>query len=196
MHLHLASLIQQHGYWISFVGSMLEGEAVLTIAGLAAHRGYLHAPALVALGASGSFIGDQIFFMVGRRFGVKLFRRFPRLRQASHRVNGVVLRFSALSVIVVRFLYGLRLIGPIVIGMGSMPWRTFALYNAIGAIIWATCWVCVGYLLGDVAQMFLGDLRHIETWLFVAVILVAISTAVFLHFRRRGAAVRSDNSRV
>ena len=189
--MHLGPLIQEHGYWLSFVGSLFEGETALTLAGLAAHRGYLNAPMLIALGAAGSFIGDQIFFLIGRRFGGVLLQRFPRLKPSARRVNSVVLRFSRTSIIVVRFLYGLRTIGPVVIGMSSIPWHTFALFNAIGAVIWAACWVMAGYLLGNVAQLILGDLARVEKWLFVSVLLAAIAAVVVLHLRRRTAGTRS-----
>jgi len=60
-------------------------ETVLTLAGVAAHRGYLPLTTLIVLAAIGSFIGDQVYFLIGRRFGGGLFARFPKLRPQRER---------------------------------------------------------------------------------------------------------------
>lgn len=180
-----ARLISEHGYLITFVGALIEGETVLTLAGLAAHRGYLHLPLLIALAATGSSIGDQMYFLIGRRYGERLIDRFPRVRPAVRRVDALVIRYAGASVIAVRFLYGLRTLGPIAIGTTRMPWHTFALYNVLGAVVWATCWILAGYLVGEVLHMLLGDLRRIEAWLFAGVAAAALAYVAFLHFARR-----------
>ena len=184
----LAPLISAHGYLVTFIGALIEGETVLTLAGFAAHRGYLHLPLLIALAAAGSYVGDQIYFLIGRRYGKQLIARFPRMRPAVRRVDALVIRYAGASVIAVRFLYGLRTLGPITIGTTRMPWHTYALYNALGAVAWATCWIIAGYALGEVVHMLLGDLRHIEGWLFAGIAASALAYAAFLHFRRRRAA--------
>ena len=46
-----ASLIQQYGYVATFAGTLIEGESLLILAGLAAHRGYLSLPLVVIVGA-------------------------------------------------------------------------------------------------------------------------------------------------
>jgi membrane protein DedA with SNARE-associated domain len=181
----LARLIPEHGYWITFIGSLIEGETVLTLAGLAAHRGYLHLPLLIALAAGGSFIGDQIYFFVGRRYGKRLLDRFPRVRPAVRRVDALAIRYAGPSVIAVRFLYGLRTLGPITIGATRMPWHTYAVYNALGAVAWATCWILAGYVLGEAVQMLFGDLRHIEGWLFAGIGAAALAFTAYVHLARR-----------
>jgi membrane protein DedA with SNARE-associated domain len=182
-----AKLVSDHGYLVTFLGALLEGETILTLAGLAAHRGYLHLPPLIALAAVGSFIGDQIYFLLGRRFGKRLMARFPRFRPAIRRVDTLVVRYAGVAVIAVRFLYGLRTVGPIAIGASRMPWHTFALFNAIGAIAWSVIWLMGGYLIGEIVRMLIGDLRHVEVWLFAGVVAAALAIATYLRLTRRGA---------
>jgi len=186
MH-HLAPLIEEHGYWVTFVGALLEGETILALAGLAAQRGYLHLPALAMLGAIGGFVGDQIYFVVGRRAGARLLERFPRFRPRAARVAAMIERHPELAVIGVRFLYGLRTIGPAAIGMSGVAWWHFALLNAIGASIWSVCWVSAGYLLGETVEMMLGNLRHVEHVLFAVAAIVALAATIVLRWRRRNA---------
>ncbi len=184
---HLAPLIAEHGYWVTFVGALLEGETILALAGLAAQRGYLHWPALVLLGAIGGFVGDQIYFVIGRRGGARLLERFPRFRSRAARVAAMIERHPELAVIGVRFLYGLRTIGPAAIGMSGIAWWHFALLNAVGAAIWSVCWVGAGYLMGETVEMMLGDLRHVERVLFAAAVIVALAATIVLRWRRRNA---------
>jgi membrane protein DedA with SNARE-associated domain len=183
-----AKLIADHGYLVTFLGALLEGETVLTLAGLAAHQGYLHFPLLIPLAALGSFTGDQIYFLIGRRYGKRLIARFPRFKPAIRRVDALVVRYAGISVIAVRFLYGLRTVGPIAIGASRMPWHTFALFNAAGAIVWSVAWLIGGYLIGEMVHMLIGDLRRVEVWLFAGVVVVASALGAYLHFSRRAAA--------
>src|SRR5207237_4912986 len=66
VHVDLPALIQAYGYPVTFIGALLEGETIVTLAGLAVHRGHLHCPALFVLAAAGGSIGATIYFALGR----------------------------------------------------------------------------------------------------------------------------------
>jgi membrane protein DedA with SNARE-associated domain len=184
-HPDIAALIAAHGYWITFIGSLIEGESVLTLAGLAAHRSYLHLPLLIALAAIGSFLGDQAYFLVGRYFGARLLQRYPRFEPAVHRVDALVMRYAGVAVIAVRFLYGFRTVGPIAMGTTRMPWHVFAGWNALGALLWSMAWIMAGYLVGEAVHAIIGDFRHYEGWIFSVVLVIVLALGVILHLRRR-----------
>ena len=181
-------LVADHGYLVTFLGALLEGETILTLAGLAAHRGYLQLAPLITVATLGSFMGDQIYFLVGRRFGQRLIARFPRLRPAIRRVDTLVVRYAGVAVIAVRFLYGLRTAGAIAIGASRMPWHTFALFNAVGALVWSVIWLIGGYLIGEILHLLIGDLRQVEVWLFAGVGAAALGLGAYLHRRSRALA--------
>jgi membrane protein DedA with SNARE-associated domain len=189
-----AKLVADHGYLVTFLGALIEGETVLTLAGLAAHRGYLHLPALIALASLGSCIGDQVYFLIGRRYGKRLIARFPRFKPAVRRVDALVVRYAGVAVIAVRFLYGLRTVGPIAIGASRMPWHKFALFNVAGAIAWSVIWLMGGFLIGELVHMLIGDVRHFEVWLFAGVAAAALALGAYFHLNRR-AAVRPRRKR-
>ncbi len=158
---------------------------MLALAGLAAHRGYLALPLVIAIGAVGGFLGDVIGFIVGRRLGGGLLERFPRLEPAVTRVSTLVERHPKFSVIAVRFLYGLRIVGPVVIGASRLPWATFVLLNAIGATLWSACWVGAGFAAGTAVEAALGELKHVEHVLFATALGVAVVATLWLRLRRR-----------
>lgn len=151
MRIDLASIVQQYGYLALFVGAILEGESILILGGLAAHRGYLQLPIVLVLAALGGFIGDQLCFGAGRFLNTRLVGRFPSLVPKIARIDRLISRHPALTVITIRFLYGFRIAGPITIGMTSMPWMRFSILNLIGAIVWAATIVGVGYIFGHIA---------------------------------------------
>jgi membrane protein DedA with SNARE-associated domain len=72
----VATLVHNHGYAAVFAGSFLEGETVAALRGLAANRGYLALPWVIAIAAAGGFLSDQVFSGVGRRGGVRMVARF------------------------------------------------------------------------------------------------------------------------
>ena len=185
--LDLRQLIAAHGYWLTFAGAVLEGETILVLAGLAANRGYLSLPALIGLGAFGGFVGDQIYFAVGRYFGPAFLQRFPRLGAHANRAAALVERHPKLAVIMVRFVYGLRIVGPVAIGMSRIGWFRFAVLNAIGAVVWASCWLGIGYLAGSALETVVDNLKQLEHALFVSALIVALIVTVALRWRRRRA---------
>jgi membrane protein DedA with SNARE-associated domain len=184
MAIEFAPLVVKYGYAAVVGGALLEGESVLVLAGLAAHRGYLELPLLVLLGAVAGMLGDIVYFAIGRRFGPVLLQRFPRFAPSAARVQGLIRRFPRAAVIAVRFLYGLRTVGPAVIGSGQMAWGRFLVLNAIGAIMWSAIWVCAGYLLGGAAARIFGNVAQIERELFLGIALVALVVTLCLRARR------------
>jgi membrane protein DedA with SNARE-associated domain len=184
----LAALVQTYGYPAVFAGTLLEGETVLALAGLAAHRGYLALPWVIAVAALGGFLGDQIYFLIGRRNGPRVLARFPRFAPGIDRIHRLLERYGAPIVVLVRFLYGLRAVGPIAIGMTGMHWARFATLNALGAALWAALVASLGYALGNALTLVLGDLQRIEAAVFAAVAAAGIAAAVVVRARRRRAA--------
>jgi|SRR5438874_1818364 len=187
MHVDLPALIQAYGYPVTFIGALFEGETIVTLAGLAVHRGHLHWLALLALAAAGGTVGDTIYFALGRRYGSEVLARWPSFTPAIDRVHRLVQRNPALAVIAVRFLYGMRIAGPVVIGSSRLTWPRFLALNITGSLIWAACWLAVGYALGAAAERVAGNLARIERELFLIVLIVAAAIGIALKLRARAA---------
>ena len=171
----LATLIAAHGYWILAVGCLLEGETVLVLAALAAHRGYLDPAAVVTIAAVCAFAGDQFSFWLGRQQGTAFLERWPALATRSATIRWLIERHATLAAVAVRFTYGMRVVGPILIGASSMPPLRFAVLNALSAIAWALLVGAAGWLFGAAAQTMFGHLAHAEGWLFGALIVAFIA---------------------
>lgn len=161
----VAGLIESYGYFALAAGAFLEGETILIAAGFAAHRGYLDIYAVIGLAAVCGFMGDQFFFWLGRRHGAAVLRRWPSVSLQADRVHRLIERYHAPVIVGVRFAYGLRIAGPILIGMSPISGMRFALLNGLGAVLWAILVAGVGWVFGEAAQIFLGKIENIEGWL-------------------------------
>ena len=184
--------VAAYGYPATLTGALFEGETVLVLAGLFAHRGVLDMPWLIVLGAIGGATGDMVYFALGRRYGSELLARFPKYVPAADRVQAMIQRHPELAIFGIRFLYGLRTVGPAVIGSSAVPWPRFLMLNALGALVWSACWVGAGYVLGEAAQRLLGRMMHVEREFFIGALMVAVIATIALRLRRRR--IRSPKS--
>ena len=181
----MEDLLAQFGYIAVFIGTFLEGETILALAGVAAAHGYMSYWAIVGVAIVGAFLGDQACFFIGRRYGPRILNRFPSLAAKAPRVQELLRRWDAPAVIVLRFAYGLRLAGPIVIGTcGISPWR-LAMFNFIGTLIWAPLIAGIGYLAGGAIQQWLGKFQHAQIALLMLLILAAMIAWFLVQWRRR-----------
>jgi membrane protein DedA with SNARE-associated domain len=183
----LPGLIDTYGYWAVLIGAFLEGETILALAGLAAYRGYLDFYTVVVVAMIAGFAGDQFYFFLGRYKGAKILARFPNMEERAHKFDALLARWHAPLIVCIRFMYGFRILGPIMLGMGRVPAWKFVVYNFIGAAIWAPLIAGLGYLFGSALEAVLHDLKRVELWAFGTVIVIGVSAFAVHKIRSRRA---------
>ena len=185
----ILALIQQHGLAAVFIGALLEGETVLLLAGASAHLGLLDLREVKATAAVGAFLGDTFFFLLGRHFGPRVTDRLPWVAQAVPRIDRLIARWRWIAVVALRFMYGMRMAGPVVIGAGKMPVWEFMAANALGAVLWSALIAGLGYAAGHAVAGVLGSVVGIEKVLLalavVAIVVAAVAHAVVRHRSQR-----------
>ena len=179
----LQGLIETYGYLAVFIGAFLEGETVLMLAGFAAERGYLALPWVIALATLGGFSGDQLYFFLGRRYGQKILARFPSARARAAKVDELLHRFHAPLIVMIRFMIGFRIVGPIVFGMGRVPAPRFMVLNFIGACLWAPLIASIGYVFGGALEAILADAKRYEHIGFAAIVLIGLGLWALQRYR-------------
>ena len=181
------SLIAHWGYLAVLAGAFFEGETAPIAGGFAAHRGLLSFPLVVLAAFLGSMIGDQLWFLLGRRFGGEVLARRRGGAAAAARATDLLRRYDAGFIFAMRFLYGLRIAGPITIGAAGVSPRRFTAINIASAAVWANAIVGAGWLFGDALERALRDVARREARVIVAIGLVgvAVALAVAWHRRRR-----------
>lgn len=167
------------------IGFFLPGDSLLFIAGfLASDAGNNLLPPLpITAGVVfiAAFLGDQVGFWFGRKVGPSLFDR-PQSRLFNPanvaRAHVFFEQRGPIAIVLARFVPVVRTFTPIVAGVANMRYRTFVIYNLVGALLWGVGVTTLGYFLGEVE--FIKNNLEIAAIVIVAVSLIP----VVLEFRR------------
>ena len=181
----LQSIIENYGYAAILIGTFLEGETILVLAGLAAHQGYLILTWVILAAFLGSLCGDQLFFYLGRKHSQAVLSRRPAWEQKAEKVHKMMNRFQTPMILSFRFLYGLRTVAPFVIGISPVSVKKFILLNAVGALVWAAAVASGGYFFGRALEVFIGKLKAYEIYIMGSVAILGVLIWVFHFYRRR-----------
>jgi membrane protein DedA with SNARE-associated domain len=164
----LKDYLQLHGYWVLFAGTFLEGEAILILAGFLAFQGYLNVVGVILTSWTGSFLGDQCYFYLGRLKGRSLLRRFHPIARKFREALHMIEKYGSFVAFISRYTYGLRIVLPIILGITGLAPRTFLWINLLSALSWAVVFSLAGYLFGKSASLMLDDVGKYEHYLMLA----------------------------
>ncbi|HEX9983103.1 MAG TPA: DedA family protein [Thermoanaerobaculia bacterium] len=180
-------LLERFGYLAIFIGSFLEGEAILVAAGFFALRGYLDIFWVGTIGFLGAYVGHLFWFWLGRRYGLSLLDRFPRMKKHLGKSIRLFERYGATAIIITQWLYGLRITCAVIIGMSRIGIIKFLIYQAISCLIWAVAITAAGYYFGYAIESLLGRAEHIEKWGLGAIVLIAVAFFIYHQWKERRA---------
>jgi membrane protein DedA with SNARE-associated domain len=140
------------------LGHLLDGETTLAPAGFAAYERHLHFSTVITIATIAGCVVNQVFFWLGRRHGERMLALSVD-RDPADRMHGMIERWHSSEIELVRFAYGQHIADPVLIGTSDVaPWR-FALFNAIGAAIWAPLLAGAGRIFGRAVETLLGDMH-------------------------------------
>lgn len=179
----LRSYLETHGYWVLFIGTFLEGEAILLLAGFLAFQGYLNIYGVILTAWSGSFAGDQFYFLVGRLRGRALLKRFHSVARKFRTALKMIEKYGSFVAFISRYTFGFRIILPMILGVTALAPHTFLWINLISACSWAVVFSMGGYLFGKSASLMFDNVSTYEHYLALAllVLIMSIWCAHFYH---------------
>src|SRR5690606_15272276 len=160
--------IETYGYYALLIGTFLEGETIMVLAGFAAQRAILDIEWVMFVGLCGTFAGDQLYYFVGRHWGAKLLAKRPSWQAPADRAYRLLRKYEVLFILSFRFLYGVRSVSPFIIGMSGIPVRRFFFLTLLAAVVWAVAIGALGYFLGHAAELILKEVKEYEAILFGA----------------------------
>ena len=141
----MQEFVEQWGYIAVFLGSLVEGESIIFIAGFFAHEGYLSLPKVIMVSFLGTLVADQSLYFVGHFYGNRVLDKFPTLKPRAEKAFRLLKRYNVLFILSFRFIYGIRIISPVVIGTSGIGIKQFVILNFIAAIIWSVVSCVVAY---------------------------------------------------
>jgi len=113
----------------------------------------------------GAYLGDELRFFLARRYGAIWVKKWPRFGVLIDRGKLLMEKHGHSYIFLYRYPKGMRTIGALPVGFGTMPWRRFTVLNAASALLWVTILVGTGVGFG------LGIVSAVEThwgWLSIA----------------------------
>jgi len=170
----LSDFLQNFGYLALFIGTFFEGETIVVLAGFLSYRGYFDLKIVMLVAFCGSFAGDQLWYYLGRSKGRQIIASRPKWQVMCDKALKYLGKNPDLWVLSFRFVYGIRTVMPVAIGLsGYSPLRYFVL-NGIGAIIWSIALSLASFYLGDVLLAILGNIKKYELWILGALLIAGL----------------------
>jgi membrane protein DedA with SNARE-associated domain len=176
------------GVGIESLGVPVPGELTLLVGVVVAGQGRLSVPLVALFAWIGAVVGDNLGYLVGRRWGRQL-AAVPVLRklytpERMARADRFFERLGWLAVFAGRFVALLRIFAGPLAGMHRMPWRRFVLANATGGALWIAAIVLVGLVIAhnlDQAVTLVGRAGYVG----LAAALLAVVALITIRIRRR-----------
>lgn len=168
----IETILLRYGLVAVFLGAGIEGETVVVLGGLLAHRGVIDPVAAAVAASAGSFLADQLFFLAGRHFREAPWMQRILARPAFAKAMERLERHPTAFVLSFRFLYGLRTVSPAAAGTSALSARRFMILNCIAAAIWGPLFTGIGYVFGDAVESVFGRLRSVEHLVFAGLAVV------------------------
>ena len=192
---HLLALVHEYGvlvYAILFliifaetglvVAPFLPGDSLLFVTGALCGMGSLELQVLIPLLMLAAFSGDNTNYWIGRRFGIKLFKPNSRFFKIEHveKTQAFFAVHGGKTIIFARFLPVIRTFAPFVAGIGSMHYRLFLVFSALGSMAWISGITLAGYFFGNIPVV-----KNNLTVMIAGIILVSFLPAIREYVRHR-----------
>src|SRR5262249_15791328 len=133
----------------------------------------------------GSFCGDQLYFLLGRKIGKRILRRFPRIEGGVQLAIDLLHKYHAIFILTYPYMYGLRIFPSLGMGMSELSWPRFASLNFIAAFIWANSFAWGGFALGYFAASALGKINFVYFMIGVLVFVFGLFAVMHWHSRKK-----------
>ena len=179
-------------FFFVFIGNLgipVPEETVLLVAGFLAGRGDLDLRSVYCVGIGSAVVGDCLGFLFGRTGGQRLFERlatrFAFVRRRYDRLQDFFRVHGAKAVFMARFVTGARFMaGPMAGAAGMSFWR-FLGWNVLGALIWCSLVITVGYAVGDELEYVVRIAHSATHWVALGVFLLFLGLWLFLWRERQ-----------
>lgn len=194
----LLGLITQYGVPALFgiitletLGLPLPGETALVTMAAAAGAGTVSIWHVVIAAWSGAVLGDNIGYLIGRRYGKVVILRHGARVGITHekylRAEAITAKYGPFMVVGARFLPILRQINGLVAGSTDMHWIKFLAANLIGAALWVGIWATVAYRLGESVSVIPWIWQHLSlvAMIVIPAVLIVIGL-LYWRVRRNG----------
>jgi membrane protein DedA with SNARE-associated domain len=170
----IEGLLDTWGYLALFLGTFLEGETILILAGIAASKGIMDVNLSVLAAFLGSFLGDQTVFYLSRYKSVWVLNKFTKIQNKIDRALTILEKYSVWILLTFRFFYGFRNVVSVAAGLSKVTRTKFAIYNGIGALVWALVFGYGGLYLGKALINYIEGAKQYQVYVLIGLGLITV----------------------
>ncbi len=170
--------IKSYGYYAVFLFACIEGEVAVLTAGFLCKKGLLSLDLVILFAFLGTLITEQCLFFVGRIYGTRLLEKYPKIFKKSKRVIEFLRKYDSIFIFGCRFVYCIRNISPIMIGMAKITPLKFSTLNIPAALVWSIIIAGAGYLFADALDSTKGSMQIIQI---LALIFLSFGLGAFVY---------------
>ncbi len=140
--------LSTYGYAVLFLYSLGGGFLALLGAGVLSFMGKMDITLSITIAFIANFIGDGLLFYMARYHKREMMEYLSKHKRKLAFSHLLLKRRGSWIIVIKKFIYGLKTLIPLAIGLSKYSFLKFSLYNAIGAFIWAVVVGGLSYLFG------------------------------------------------
>jgi membrane protein DedA with SNARE-associated domain len=190
----MIEIFKEYGYFILFGWSILEGETGLFMAGLLCYSGDMNLYLAIFVAGLGGFVGDQLYFFIGRYNKSYVTKKFVSQRRKFALAHLLLKKYGWSIIFIQRYMYGLRTIIPISIGLTKYSAKSFAFINLISAWCWASVTIIPVWYFGKEVLIIIDIAK--EYWYVVLILISIFFTSLYLYFKSTSIKAKKNNKKV
>jgi len=100
--------------------------------------------------------------------------KYPKIFKKSEKAMEFLRQYDTAFIFGSRFIYGIRNISPVIIGMAEIPPAKFIVLNILAAIVWSVSIVGIGYLFADALNLAKDNVQILQIIGLIVLVVVAI----------------------
>ncbi|MFA5825007.1 MAG: DedA family protein [Gallionellaceae bacterium] len=193
---HLLVLVHDYGVWVYailfaiifaetglVIAPFLPGDSLLFVTGALCGMGSLELQMLLPLLILAAFSGDNTNYWIGRLLGLRLLNRAStRFFKHEHleKTQAFYAKHGGKTIIFARFLPIVRTFAPFVAGIGTMNYRLFMIFSALGSVAWIGSLTLAGYFFGNIPVI-----KNNLTLMILGIVFVSFIPAIREFIRHR-----------
>ena len=174
--------MKEYGYIILFIWSMLEGESGLIMAGLLSHTGDMNIIMAIFIAGLGGFAGDQVYFYIGRFNKKYVYKKLKAQRRKLALAHLLLKKYGWPIIFAQRYMYGLRTVIPISIGLTRYDAKTFALINLLSAWCWGALTILPAWYFGQEILVVIQWAK--QHWYFAIPLAGTVGGSIYYYFHK------------
>lgn len=181
------SLLLHWGYLAVALALFVEGEIFLIIVGIATAATLFSYPLVIIAATLGAITHDNTIFILSKFIGKKLIQRKASWGYKARKASKFLEKYESLAILSIRFLYGLRTVTILIVGLSNVSKLKFISLDALSSFIWSFIYITLGYLFGHAILKFVNHI-DISNWIsnnkYLSIfILILLSSIIYFSYK-------------